>query len=110
MGRRRRTIDFVLLTVLANVLGCGSDRTPTQADDIVNTVTVNLGVRELMVGQTVQADAVARSASGGALTGVTLTWSSSNPSVARVTSGGMVTAVCPGKADITAAAGPRSAT
>jgi len=110
MGRRRRTIDFVLLTVLANVLGCGSDRTPTQADDIVNTVTVNLGVSELRIGQTVQADAIARSASGGALSGVTLTWSSSNPSVARVTSGGLVTAVAPGKADITAAAGARSAT
>ena len=110
MGRRRRTIHFIVLAVLANAVACGSDRALTQVDDIVNTVAVNLGIRELNVGQTVQADAVARSASGGALSGVTLTWSSSNPNVASVTSGGMVTAVSPGKSDITAAAGAMSAT
>src|SRR5262245_5198776 len=80
--RFRRTIDFVLLAVLANGMACASDSSPTQVDDMVNTVVVNLNLRDLTVGQSVQADAIARSASGGALTGVTLTWSSSNPGVA----------------------------
>jgi hypothetical protein len=90
-------------------MACASDGPPTQIDNIVNSVVVNLS-RNLTVGQSVQADAVARSASGGELTGVTLTWSSSNPFVATVTQTGMVTAVAPGKADITASAADHTAT
>src|SRR5262245_31918987 len=110
MGRISRAIHVVLLAVLANVMACGSDGTPTQIDEIVNTVVVNLNLKNLRVGQTVQAAAIARSASGGELTGVKLTWSSSNPYVASVTSDGMVTALFPGKTDITASAGGQSAT
>src|SRR2546430_6483692 len=96
MRRFRRAIQFAILAVLSNVISCSSDATPTEIQAIVNAIQLSLGLTTLTVGQTVQASAIAQGASGGALTGITIAWSSSNAAVASVSSAGLVTAVAPG--------------
>ena len=56
----------------------------------------------MTVGQTVAATATTRDASGATLTGRTVTWTSSNPSVAVVNASGVVTAVSAGSAQVQA--------
>jgi uncharacterized protein YjdB len=53
------------------------------------------------VGQTSQATAVTRDANGNTLTGRTVTWTSSNTSVATVNSSGLVTTLAAGSTTIT---------
>jgi uncharacterized protein YjdB len=74
----------------------------------VATVSVTLNSSSLTVGQSTQATATLRDASGNILTGRSVTWSSSNPLVASVTSSGMVTALLAGTAQITATSEGRS--
>ena len=64
----------------------------------------------LVVGGSVQLDAVTRIFNGDPRTGVPVNWTSDNAQVARVDAGGVVTGIGPGKATITANAGPASAT
>ncbi|MGH7619159.1 MAG: beta strand repeat-containing protein, partial [Gemmatimonadaceae bacterium] len=75
----------------------------------MNQIVLQLGLSTLTVGQTVQASAIAQGASGGALSGVTIAWTSSNAAVASVTAAGLVTAVAPGTATITGSASGKSA-
>jgi hypothetical protein len=60
------------------------------------------------VGQTQQFTAVAKDANGNTISGVSFTWSSSDPSVATVNNNGLATAVAMGTATITASAGGKS--
>ncbi|HEY2377991.1 MAG TPA: Ig-like domain-containing protein, partial [Gemmatimonadaceae bacterium] len=71
----------------------------------VASVSVSLGSGSLTVGQTTQATAVLKDATGNVLTGRTITWSSSNSAVATVNSSGLVTAVGAGSANIVATSG-----
>jgi len=68
----------------------------------VATVSASLNATSLSPGQTTQAVALARDASGNLLTGRSVAWSSLNPGVATVSSGGVVTAVAAGSATIRA--------
>lgn len=68
----------------------------------VATVSVSLASSTLNVGQTTQATATTRDANNNVLTGRTITWSSSNTSIATVSASGLVTAVAAGSANITA--------
>ena len=68
----------------------------------VATVTVALGRSNIVVADTTQATAVLRDARGIVLSGRPITWSSSDQSVATVNALGVVTAVAPGSATITA--------
>ena len=68
----------------------------------VATVTATLGASSLQPGQTTQATAVARDASGNLLTGRIVAWSSLSPGVATVSSGGLVSAIAAGSATIRA--------
>jgi uncharacterized YkwD family protein len=65
---------------------------------LVEAVTLNSGPISLSPGQTFQLKA---SISPGDATAKTLTWSSSNPNVARVSQAGLVTAIASGSATIT---------
>jgi uncharacterized protein YjdB len=56
----------------------------------------------MVVGASVQLTATALSASGTPITGKTATWVSSNPAVAAVAADGVVTALMPGSANVTA--------
>jgi uncharacterized protein YjdB len=68
----------------------------------VASVTVALGASSIQVGQGTQATATLKDANGNTLTGRTITWSSSAPSVASVSSSGAVTALAAGSTQITA--------
>lgn len=68
----------------------------------VSSVTVSLAPSSISVGQGAQATATLKDASGATLTGRTVTWSSSSPSVASVSSTGAVTALSAGTTQISA--------
>jgi trimeric autotransporter adhesin len=74
------------------------------------SVTVNPGTLSLTVGQTGALDAVVKDASGNVLTGRAVSWSSGSPLVASVSQSGVVTALLPGTATITASTGTGSST
>ncbi len=63
----------------------------------------------LVEGQTTQLNAEVRSASGAVLTGRPVAWSSANPSIASVSSAGLVSGVSPGSTTITASSEGRTA-
>jgi uncharacterized protein YjdB len=71
----------------------------------VATVTVSPGAPSVAVGTTVQLSAVARDANGNILSGRTITWVSSNSSMATVSTSGLVSALVAGTVTITASCG-----
>ncbi len=71
----------------------------------VKTIEISSLKHPLMVGGSARLDAVTRIFSGDPRTGVPIEWTSDDPQVARVSSGGVVTGVGPGKATITATSG-----
>ena len=68
----------------------------------VASVAVTPSTSELVVGQTTQLKAEPRDASGQPLVGRVVSWSTSAPNVASVSSTGLVTSLAPGSATITA--------
>jgi uncharacterized protein YjdB len=76
----------------------------------VASVTVSPTSATLVVGQTVQLEAQPRDASGRPLDGRTVTWSTNRSDVATVTPTGIVAALSPGTATITASSEGRSGT
>src|SRR5438477_12875 len=68
----------------------------------VASVTVNPASASVQVGQTVQLSATPRDANGNALPGRTVTWASTNTTVATVNGQGLVTTKVVGSATITA--------
>ena len=76
----------------------------------VATITVTAPQSSLTVGSSTQAAAVARSASGQVLTDRVITWSSSAPSVASVSSTGVILAIAPGAVTVSATSEGRTAT
>jgi hypothetical protein len=72
-------------------------------------ITMEPAVTKLVAGQRVHIGARVLTASGDEREGDAVTWTSSNPSVLRVT-GGLATAIAPGTATITARAGAASET
>lgn len=75
----------------------------------VASVQITPGNKSLFVEQTFQFSAQARDGNGGVLTGRPIEWSSNNAGVATVSATGLVTALSPGGAIITASAEGRSA-
>jgi hypothetical protein len=71
----------------------------------VKTIDIAPLKTPLVVGSNVQLDAVTRIFSGDPRSGVPIDWTSDNARVATVDAGGVVTAVAPGKATITATSG-----
>ena len=68
----------------------------------VASVTVNPASTNLTIGSSAMLTATMRSASGATLSGRAVTWVSSAPQIATVSSAGRVTAIAPGNATITA--------
>lgn len=71
----------------------------------VASVALTVPVTTIVVGQQSQAAALAKDGSGTTVTGVLITYSSSNLSAATITSNGAITAISPGTTTITAAVG-----
>ncbi|HEU4585694.1 MAG TPA: Ig-like domain-containing protein, partial [Gemmatimonadaceae bacterium] len=76
----------------------------------VASVSVSPSSASLMAGDTKTLAATLKDASGATLTGRTITWVSSDQSVATVSSAGLVTAVAAGTATVTAASEGKSGT
>ncbi|UCF18914.1 MAG: Ig-like domain-containing protein [Gemmatimonadota bacterium] len=94
----------IALLVLAAAYGCDEDSTET-VDTTVPIASAQLNPEEgtlFALGQTLQLTAVAIDAGGAEVPGAVFTWSSSDESVASVSSAGLVTAVSSGSATITA--------
>lgn len=68
----------------------------------VATVTVSVDSTTLRVGHSSQASAIAKDASGNTISGRTVTWTSLSPSIATVSSSGVVTAAAAGPATVKA--------
>ena len=102
----RRLIALPFAVLLAGVgvgISCTTNNNSTApAPTPVGRVNVTLATASLTAGLTTQATAVTADSLGTPLTGRTVTWSSSATTVATVSDSGLVTAVAPGTANITA--------
>jgi hypothetical protein len=76
----------------------------------VKTVEIAPLKTPLVAGSSVQLNAVTRIFNGDPRTGVPINWTSDNTQVATVDAGGVVTAIGPGKATITATSGTANTT
>ncbi len=97
-------------TVTATVDGKNTSASVTVALVPVSTVTVTPSTGSLYVGQTLQLTASAKDSAGNTLTGRTVTWSSASPTIATVSSQGLVTAIAAGVATVTATVDGKSVT
>src|SRR5437016_5467184 len=97
-----RVIAFAALTVAAAVGGCERATGPIGRPAAVASVDVTPATATARAGQTVQLSATPKDVNGLPLSGRTVTWASSNTSVATVSNSGLVSGVTPGTATITA--------
>jgi glucose/arabinose dehydrogenase len=95
--------------LLAGLLGgCGGDSGDLQGPapgSSIGEIVLSAPDSSLAAEQTVQVTAEARDTAGAVMPGETFTWASSASEVATVSQDGLVTAVAPGEADITATDG-----
>src|SRR2546429_1754596 len=97
-------------TITATSEGKSGTASVTVTQVPVATVSVSPATATVQAGQTVQLIATPKDANGATLSGRTVTWSSSNTSVATVSSSGLVSGVTPGSATITATSEGKSGT
>lgn len=84
---------LALVTGLSLLLAaCTGTKTPSAVTTVEVTAPSNLNVKLNDAATTTRFSAVARASDGTALTGKTVTWTSSNPDVATVDANGVVTA------------------
>ncbi len=118
---RHRLTKPAAIAVLLIAVGCGGGGgdsgvgpggggSATVAAVAVTPTSSNLlvGVTDSANLSTTTATATPKDASGNTLSGQSITWSSTAPSVATVTSSGVITAVSAGSASITATSGGKS--
>lgn len=98
------------VNVSATLLGQSAAVTLTVLAVPVSVVSVTPATATLIAGGTQQLTASARDSAGTVLTGRPVTWSTNAPTVATVSATGLVTAVGPGTATITATSEGKSAT
>jgi hypothetical protein len=109
-GRRRFAIHLGLALAIGAAAGCASDNGGSAGSTSVATVAVSPSTQTLSVGDMFQLSATPKTAAGDAITGKTITWTSSAGSVATVSAAGTVTGVAVGTATITAAVDGKSGT
>ena len=97
-------------TITATSEGQSGSASITVSGVPVATVTVSPASASVQAGQTVQLTATPQDANGNPLTGRAVTWSSSNTTVASVSSSGLVTGNVAGSATITATSEGQSGT
>jgi hypothetical protein len=92
------------VSITASVDGKTMSRDVKVVSSPVGAIAVTVASTAIAIGGTTQATAVLRDAGGNVITGRTVTWSSSNNTVATVNGTGLVTGVGQGKATISATA------
>lgn len=100
----RPSLGLLLTALLA---ACGGDS--TSAPNIAS-LEVSPSSASLVSGATQTLTATARDSKGSAIAGASIAWTSSSDAVVTVSASGLVTAVAPGTATISASSGGRSAT
>lgn len=93
------------LLILVALLGCGGSTEPPAPPPVTSTVAsvlVSAPTGPIDVGGTLTLSAVVRDAAGAVVTGRTLTWATSNATVATVSDAGTVSAIAAGSALISA--------
>jgi hypothetical protein len=95
----------VLITVL--LAACGGDSTSAPT---TTSIEVSPASASLVSGATQALTATARDSKGNAISGAAIVWTSSSNAVATVSASGLVTAVAPGTATISASSGGKTAT
>jgi glucose/arabinose dehydrogenase len=106
--RRPRLIVSPVLIVTALLTACGGDGgggdivEPPPQPAPVASVTVTAPATTIQVGETVQLVATAYDALGATLENRAFGWSPSDPTVASVSTSGLVTAIAPGEVQINA--------
>lgn len=102
----RITSPLTALAMVFTLLACGDDG-PAGPAPVAN-VSVAISDASLVVGDTAALSVTVTAADGSSLSGRVVTYTSSDPGVARATSDGRVIAVGPGSAQITATSEGRS--
>lgn len=101
----------VLWLALMGFAACsGGPDSPSGPAGRVASVALSPDSADLRAGSTLQLAATPRDAQGVSLAGQNIAWTSGAPAVASVSARGLVTAVAPGRAEITATTGGRAAT
>ena len=105
------SLSVLFACVLTVIAACGAPSGPLGAPNVIQAPTVSsvqmtLAKPALAPGQTTQVTVVAKSADGKVVSG-TVDFSSKNPSIATVSSNGLVTAVTTGVATIQATVASR---
>lgn len=95
---------------LASAAACSSDGTGPGPGPVAAVVITAVPTGPVLIGATIQLAATAVSATGGTVSNATFTWQTSDPVLAGVSSGGLVTALGAGPVTITAATGGKSGT
>jgi uncharacterized protein YjdB len=97
-------------TITATIEGKSASDTVTVTATTMSVASVAIypAGTTLLPSQTWQLTATPKDATGNALTGVTVTWSTSDATKATVSAAGLVTAVAPGTATITATSQTKS--
>jgi uncharacterized protein YjdB len=95
-------------TVTATAAGHSGSATFSVSAGPVSTITITPASGSVIQGRTLQLAASFHDAEGNAVSGGTVTWSSSNKPVAAVSTSGLVTGVAVGNASITATADGKS--
>jgi len=108
-ARARWCLTATLLAAASLLLACGGGDTadeasPAGAPSVVTAIAVTPADSKIGVGLTQQLAAQARDQYGAVMSGVTITWTSSNPAVATVADG-VVRGVSAGQTSITASSG-----
>ncbi len=102
------TKSLLLIALVIGLTNCGSDG--TGPDTGSNSLSINMAsVTLTFLGETTQLTAAVRNSKGVPVSGQ-VTWSSNAPTVATVSSNGLVTAIGNGQATLTATSGSLSAT
>jgi len=103
---------FLLLGFLILSQGCGggdspttptTPTTPTPPTPVATSVTLSASSVTLALGATTQLSATVKDQNGATMAGKAITWGASDAAIVSVSSSGLVTAVSPGTATITAA-------
>lgn len=105
-GRTLARLLFAL--VVGGGVACGGDSTATTRS-VTAVVLTGTPTAPMRVGGTTQLLATALSETGSTISGAAVTWTSTNQAVARVSSGGLVTAISAGAATVTATSGSGTA-
>src|SRR5205823_1814711 len=110
LSRPLLVVSATVAAALLAVYACEKPVGTAPSTTAVAVVAVTPPSGTVVQGQTVQVAATPEDASGNALGGRVITWASGNRAVATVSGSGLVTAVAPGAATITATSEGQSGT